>query len=142
MLHELTQFAMRHWMLVSAFVIVLILLVLEEVESQGGHGHLSTAETTRLINHEKAVIIDLRDADIFKNGHIIGAKNFQDAELLSNQDKIEKFRKKPIILVDVNGTKAGRVATALKKSGFDNVHVLKGGMTAWVEASMPTVKKK
>ncbi len=142
MLHELTQFVARHWALVSAFVIVLILLFLEEAEAQiGGANQLSVTEATHLMNHEKAVVIDLRDADAFKRGHIIGAKHFYEADLEKHQEKIEKHRKKTIILVDANGAKAARIAARLKKENYENVRVLKGGMSAWAGADMPIVKK-
>ena len=142
MLHELTQFVIRHWALSSAFVIVFILIIIEEIESQGGHGQLSPAEATQLMNHKKAVVIDLRDEASFKDGHIIGAKNFAASALEKNKDKLDKYRSKPVILVDANGSKAGRVTAQLKKQGFEQVQALKGGMNAWVEANMPTVKKK
>jgi len=142
MLHEITQFVIRHWALVSAFVIVLILLLLEEADAQvGGANQVSITEATNLMNHEKAVVIDLRDADAFKLGHIIGAKHFFEADLDDNKVKIEKFAKKPIIFVDTNGTKAAKVAARFKKAGLDSVRVLKGGMNAWLGADMPTVKK-
>lgn len=140
MLHELMQFALKHWLLVSAFVVALILLLIEEGRSQGGGaGQLSPSGLTSLINRQDPQIIDLRDQRAYQEGHIINAKNMSVTEL-EDVSKLEAYRQQPIVLVDANGAKVGPIAQRLRKAKFEQVHILKGGMTAWKSGSMPVVK--
>ncbi|OGT43085.1 MAG: hypothetical protein A3F13_06380 [Gammaproteobacteria bacterium RIFCSPHIGHO2_12_FULL_40_19] len=133
---------MKHWPLVSAFVIVCILLFIEETRSQGGRsGQLSTVSVTRLINREDAVVIDLRDASAFREGHIVNAKNIPLADFERHQEKLDAYRDRPLILIDAMGTKTGPWVTRLQKAGFQKVSALKGGMDAWKVAGMPVTKK-
>lgn len=140
MLHELMQFALAHWLLVSAFVVALILLFIEEGKSQGGGaGQLSATGLTHLINHQNPVIIDMRDQRAYQDGHIINAKNISATEL-EDVSKLESYKAQPIVLVDASGAKVGPIAQRLKKAQFEQVHTLKGGMAAWKSADMPVVK--
>lgn len=142
MFHELIEFAIKHWALVSAFVIVFILLMIEESWSQSGDGfQLSPISATQLINHENAVVIDLRDANAFRDAHIIGAKNVSSSELAQDLKKLDDYRDMPIILVDAAGSSAASLSSRLKKANFQKVNLLKGGMSAWKTAGMPVVSE-
>lgn len=142
MLHQLMQFVITHWMLASAFVIVLLLIVVEEINSQRASGErLTAAGVTHLINRENAVVIDLRDANAFRDGHIVNAKNIPLAEVDRHMEKLYVYRDRPIILVDAMGLKTAIIAQRLKKTGFQKVSTLKGGVDAWKLANMPLIKK-
>ncbi|EKD77029.1 MAG: hypothetical protein ACD_42C00499G0005 [uncultured bacterium] len=142
MLPEITQFVMKHWPLVGAFVIVVILLFIEEARSQGmGGGQVTPALAIQLINREEAVVIDLRDATAFRDGHIVNAKNIPLVDFDHQQTKMETYRQRYVILVDVMGAKTAAIAARLKKNGFEKVVSLKGGIDAWKTAGMPLVKK-
>ena len=132
---------MKHWELVSGFVIVTILLVMEEVKSQGGHMAVTPTSVTHLINREDAVVIDLRDPSAYRAGHIVNAKNFPLSEFDRSQEKLKVFETKHLILTDSLGAKTVRLAMRLKKAGFQHVFILKGGMEAWKTAGMPMIKK-
>jgi len=143
MLHEITPFVIKHWPLAGAFVLVLILIFVEEAKSkQAGGDKLTPAGATHLINREEAVVVDLRDVNAFRDGHIVNAKNFPLADFDRMKEKLEAFRDRPIILVDAMGLKTASVVITLKKSGFQKVVSLKGGIDAWKSASMPIVKGK
>lgn len=142
MLHQIMQFVIRHWALVAAFIVVFILLVFEELRSQGAAGgKITSARATFLINREDALIIDLREASAYREGHIIGAKNYPLVDFDRYQEKLQTQRDRAIILVDAMGIKTAPVALKLKKAGFHNVVTLKGGISAWKADNMPTVKK-
>ncbi len=132
---------MHHWALVGAFVLAFIVLLSEEARSQKAAGtRLTTVGATHLINRENAVVLDLREANAFREGHIIGSKNFPESEFERNAQKLEQYRSQPIILVDAMGAKASVAALRLKKLGFEKVNILKGGISAWKSANMPVVK--
>lgn len=142
MLHEFTAFVIKHWALVGAFFIVLILIIIEEAKSVSARGdRVSVFEATRFINKEDAVVIDLRDASSFREGHIVNAKNIAIADIELHLEKLNAHRDKPIILVDALGMKTTPVVLRLKQAGFAKVMTLKGGIEAWKSANMPIVKK-
>ena len=65
------------------------------------------------------------------------------AELFKHEQLARLPTDKPIILVCKSGTRATAAATALRQIGFDNTHVLKGGLRGLItymgpkEANMP-----
>ncbi|MCX7121965.1 MAG: rhodanese-like domain-containing protein [Gammaproteobacteria bacterium] len=142
MLHQITVFVVKHWELSSALVMVTILIFLEEARTKNAHGEqLSPAGVTHAINRQEAVLVDLRDAAAFREGHIIGAKNFPLSEFDRQQEKLDSFRERHLILIDDMGLKTGAIAVRLKKAGFEKIASLKGGMDAWKAVSMPVTKK-
>lgn len=142
MLHQITTFVIKHWPLVSAFVILCILLFIEEVKSQGGrNGQLTPMAVTHLINREDAIVIDIRDASAFREGHIVNAKNIPMTDFERHQGKLDTYRDRPLIFTDAVGTKTGELVVRLQKAGFQKVCALKGGMDAWKVAGMPITKK-
>ena len=102
---------------------------------------MTPALAIQLINREEAVVIDLRDATAFRDGHIVNAKNIPLVDFDHQQTKMETYRQRYVILVDVMGAKTAAIAARLKKNGFEKVVSLKGGIDAWKTAGMPLVKK-
>ena len=142
MLPQIMQFVIKHWALCGAFIIVAIFIAIEEMRSQGAAGgKVTSARATFLMNREEAMVIDLRDATAFREGHIINARNYPLAEFDRYQEKLETHRDRAIILVDAMGVKTAVIATRLKKAGFHHVVTLKGGMDGWRTDSMPVVRK-
>lgn len=138
-MEHLPQFISHHWALGCALVAVLILIYINEWFSQKQAAlSLSPQGVVEKINHDAAVIIDLRDQDAFSGGHIIQAirANADDFK----QPKMVKYKTKPIVLVCTKGIQAQALATQLKSQGFTSTMVLAGGLTAWQAAGLPLVK--
>lgn len=140
-MQDIIQFALHHWLLCGLLVVLLILLMVEEARSKGLLGQISPQELVQLINRESAVVIDIRNREVFQQGHIVGAVNFPQVELEKDFTKLDKYKDRPLVVVCVMGQKAGEVAVKLKKQNYERVHVLSGGMNAWKNAQMPVVKK-
>ena len=92
----------------------------------------------KLINADAAVI-DLRPAEAFARGHIVGARNIPHDELDDSLEKLKRFKSKPIVAVCDAGMTSAKVVTRLRRDGIDNVYGIKGGINAWTEASLPLV---
>mgnify|MGYP002711513979 FL=1 len=104
---------------------------------------ISRGEATRLINKEDAVIVDLRQRDDFRKGHIAGAVNLLPGEIKANNvGELEKRKSTPIIVVDGTGLQAQTPANELVKAGFEKVFVLKDGVSGWVGENLPLVRGK
>jgi Rhodanese-related sulfurtransferase len=104
---------------------------------------ISRGETTRLINKEEAVVVDLRQRDDFRKGHIAGSVNLLPNEIKANNvGELEKHKSAPIIVVDGTGMQAQVPANELVKAGFEKVFVLKDGISGWIGENLPLVRGK
>ncbi len=140
-MEKVLPFIANHWILVTAFVVALIWLIVLESRSKGlGGARLSPQEATRLINHEQAVVVDIRDSAAFNEGHIVNSLNIPAAEIDQHMNRLEAFKQRPVIVVCMSGQKSFSVVNTLKKQGFEKVSTLAGGISAWKNANMPVVK--
>ena len=72
----------------------------------------------------------------------MNAKNIPIGEFDAQKDKIAKFKNKPIVAVCDAGGSSNKAVDSLRKTGFESVYGLKGGMTAWTQAGLPVVTGK
>lgn len=136
------EFTSRHTLLVLALMISFFVLVFSELRRKAsGLVAVDPTEAVKLINSD-AMVIDLRGADSFGLGHIVNAKNIPMDELDARHDQISGFKNKPIVAVCQAGVSSNKVVDKLRKSGFESVYGLKGGMAAWSEAGLPVVTGK
>jgi len=108
---------------------------------RGGTGGpwVSAPEATLLINREDALVVDVRDQGEYGAGHGLGARNVPLGELESSAE-LAKRRDKALIVYDDNGQRAPKAVAALRKLGFAKVFNLKGGLSGWQQAGLPTEK--
>lgn len=140
---ELSAFAGRNLVYVVALIVLTIAIVANELSRFfRGYKSLRPAEVTHLINQENALVVDLRDSSDFQKGHVAGAKNVQMSQFDPESKQLAPAKALPIVLVCQNGVTVDGAAKRLKKAGFERVHVLEGGITAWQQAELPLVKGK
>ena len=78
------------------------------------------------------ILIDVRTRDEYDLGHITNAINF-DFYSETFQDSILALPKNEnIILYCRTNNRSTKTANILKENGFDNISVIKGGITEWV----------
>jgi rhodanese-related sulfurtransferase len=92
------------------------------------------------MNREKAVVIDVSEAEEFAAGHVGGAKNIPVNDIEAKLEGAVKNKALPLILVCSTGARAARVESVAKKLGFEKVQSLAGGLKAWKEANLPIEK--
>lgn len=140
-MHDIILFLQQHSVLSTCLMIILLLLILLEFIKNKSQTHqLTPNDAVRLINHEHAIVVDIRNADAFANGHIIHAHSHPLKTLSSTLKKLEKFKSHPIIITCANGTDSSRAMTILTAAGFEKVYSLKNGLPAWIEAEMPITR--
>lgn len=94
-----------------------------------------------LANAEAAIknadlLVDVRDADEYRNSHIPGAVNISRGllEFKFTNDPALENRQMNIVLYCKTSGRAALSAKALKEMGYMNVQSIEGGFDAWVEA--------
>jgi len=108
--------------------------------SVAGIASLTVTEAVMLINRKSALVLDVREADEFAQGHLQGARHVPLSQLSARLKELEKFRDKPVLVVCQRGKRANAAAKLLKAQNFTTLNVLKGGMLAWTDAKMPSSK--
>ncbi|MDG6881374.1 thiosulfate sulfurtransferase [Phocoenobacter uteri] len=143
LIQEIQQFTSNHTVMVIAWFALLIALVMNIYQGLTSKFKIiNNAETTRLINKEEGVVFDLRTDDEFKHGHIIDSLHVLPSDIKGkNIHYIEKYKARPVILVDTNGMTSNASAALLTKQGFEKVYVLKDGISGWHAEKLPLIKK-
>lgn len=96
-------------------------------------------EATQLINHQNAVVLDVREDSEFYAGHIPHSVHVPLGQLAKHAE-LEKLKNRPIIAICRSGMRSGHACRVLRKNGFEQVYNLAGGITAWQRANMPMEK--
>lgn len=133
------QFLVQNWYLLAIALVSGGLLVWPMLVEGAVGARISAADAVQLINREKAVLIDVSENAEFAAGHAVGARNIPVAALEASRE-LPKNKSLPIVVVCPTGARAGRAAVVLKKLGFANTQVLKGGLAAWRAANLPVEK--
>ena len=134
------SFFIDNWVLIAVAFASGAMLVWPAVRAGGRAGSLNTTDAVLLMNREKAVVVDVRDAEGFASGHIIGAKNLPLADLEAKLPGAVKNKAAQVIMVCANGASANKGVAIAKKLGYDNAQSLTGGMGAWRAANLPVEK--
>lgn len=145
LINEFPDFFMRHYFMVGAWVVVLVLLIVTQFRLMTARIAKATTNTAvALINRDNGVFVDVRTADLFSKGHIAHAVNMLPVDIKSGKVmRIDSYRDKPVVLVgrDKFDSECFNSARALKKQGFTKVFILDGGITEWSSANMPLAYK-
>lgn len=105
-----------------------------------GVQNVTPAEAVLLMSRAKTLILDVRDASEFAEGHIQGAKHIPLAELESRIKEIEKQKNKPVLVNCRKGMRTNKACQLLTKHAFTQLYQLDGGLDKWKEAKLPLVK--
>ncbi len=133
------EFLIQNWYLVLAAAVSGALLLWPQLKGGGGGSSVNTAEAIRLINREKAVLVDVSEPAEFAAGHPGGARNVPFGQLEGSKD-LPSNKTVPIVLVCPTGARASRAVALLRKAGHEKVLSLAGGLRAWREANLPVDK--
>ncbi len=142
-LTRLPQFAANHFLLVAAFVVIVLALIGLEVSRRfRGFRELTPGALVQMINRGSPLVIDLSAVADFQKGHITGSKHVPPSQFDPESKELAKARDLPVVTVCRNGMESGKAARRLVKAGFTNVATLAGGINAWQRADLPLAKGK
>ncbi|AFJ48916.1 rhodanese-like domain-containing protein [Shimwellia blattae] len=143
-MQEIMQFVSRHPILSIAWVGLLAAVIVTTLKGLTSKVKVITrSQVTHLINKEDAVVVDLRQRDDFRKGHITNAVNLLPTEIKSGSfGELDKHKSRPVIVVDASGMNAQESAALLTKAGFERVMVLKEGIAGWSGENLPLVRGK
>ena len=138
-MNSFAEFFVQYWYLFATALISGGMLFWPMIRRGVAVNGVSAADAVQLINRERAVMIDVREAASYAAGHVAGAKNVPLASL-KDSTALPKNKNVPVVLVCDTGALSSRGVPILRERGHANVHTLKGGLPSWREANLPIEK--
>ena len=136
------EFAGNHPELFLALGVISGLLAWTFIRSQfQGWRGVGPAEATLLINHQDAVVLDIREDSEYRDGYILNSIHIPLSQVKDAVGRLEKYKGRPVVVSCRSGSRSGVACSTLAKHGFDQLYNLKGGILAWQSANLPLVKK-
>lgn len=121
------------------FAILAALIVLFFVfEGQRNGRKISPQSLGILVKAKNAMLIDLRDAKDFREGHVSGSRNIPYSQISSHIEEL-KTSDRPLVFICNLGQVAG---TALQQVGHADSYRLDGGINNWKAQGLPLIKAK
>ena len=128
-------------MLALALVVIVALLVMDAYKRKLlGFQDIKPQEAVRLINHEGAIPLDVREDKEFDEGHILNALHIPYGLIEKRLAELESYKNQPLIVYCRSGQRSAQASSVLRKQGFEHVYKLSGGMMAWRSADLPMIK--
>ncbi|PWC12245.1 rhodanese-like domain-containing protein [Brenneria roseae subsp. americana] len=143
-MQEIMPFISKHPILSVAWVALLVAVIVLTVKSKLSKvKDVVRGEAIQLINKEDAVVVDIRNRDDYRRGHIANAFNLLPNDIKNGSvGELEKHKSQPVIVVCANGLSSREAADNLLKAGFERVVVLKDGLAGWSGENLPLVRGK
>ena len=123
------------WLLIAAALVSGGLLFWPAI-SRARVGGVSPTEAVRLMNREKASVIDVSEPGEYAASHIAGSRNIPVGRI-EVAPELPKNKALPVVLVCASGRQAAKAAKALQVKGYTKAVALAGGLTAWKAANLP-----
>jgi len=136
---SLADFVTEYWMLWGlAACLALALAATFIPDLVPGAPQASPTEVTRLINRERAIVLDLRPEAIHTRAHLPGAVRVDPSRDADRIRTLVRDKARPVVL-HVDDTSVGHALyRSLTGQGVQKVFRLRGGLEAWRAASLPT----
>src|SRR3954469_415535 len=87
-----------------------------------------------LVDSEELALLDVREEQIFSDGHLLFARSLPLSRLELRMARLVPRRATRIVLVDAADGLAERAAKVLAAAGYTDLHILTGGIAAWAAA--------
>jgi len=141
LMQEYIDFVVAEWPLFVALVVVLAMLGRSFLTGAKSVGPL---EAVSMMNHQDAVLVDIRTDKEFDEGHVAQSLHIPLGVLADRLTDLQDHKHKPIILACRSGARSASAVSILTKQGFETVYNLGGGILAWGNANLPlrTAKDK
>lgn len=105
--------------------------------SQSTFQEITATTLQSMLETQSIQLIDVRERSEFAGEHIAGAKLMPLSQFQPSQ--VTRDPKQPIVLYCQSGMRTSRAAQQLIAAGIQPVLALKGGLSSWKAAGLPTV---
>jgi rhodanese-related sulfurtransferase len=132
------EFAINHWDLFLALFFIIGMMFSGNVMRRiSGYHEVDTAGAVQLMNHQDALVVDVRETNELKEGMIPESKHIPLSTFASHIAEINSDKKRAVVVSCRSGNRSSSACAKLRKDGFENVYNLKGGIMAWKSSNLP-----
>ena len=130
----------HNWLIALAALASGILLLWPWLTTKvSGAVTLTPLEAVQMMNRNKGLLVDVRDAAELQQGQVPQALHLPLTELTKRAAELGKNKERPLIFMCQSGKRSVLAGVVARKLGYSAVYSLEGGYPAWVKASMPVV---
>ena len=140
-MNDIISFAQQHLFMVVTWLVLLIAIIVNEWLNKSKKAPaLSPQHLVDLMNNQNVKVLDIRNHQNFRQGHILNSHNI----VWQNQDinPFKPLQNDSLVIVCQQGNSASQLAEKLQKEGFSKVQILAGGLSAWQQNNLSLVKGK
>jgi len=110
-------------------------IVRRKMSGVRGVSPLQLAQLTR----DPTILVDVSDPAEFKKARIPNSVNVP-LKKVGEDKSLEKYKSKNVVVICRSGNRSTSAAQILRKSGFENVYTLAGGIVGWGREKLPLDK--
>jgi rhodanese-related sulfurtransferase len=139
-MERLIEYAGNHpWLVSLAVAAALAVLAYEINARRDSFAAASPQDVIRLMNGG-ALVLDIRSAEQFAEGHIGGARRMDSHEILKAADTLKKYKEKPVVVCCETGSLGAAAVRTLTTQGFSKAVNLRGGLANWRSENLPLAR--
>ncbi|MFO1322687.1 MAG: rhodanese-like domain-containing protein [Burkholderiales bacterium] len=133
------SFIEKNWMLILVMFVSGAMLLWPILQRRFSPvKEIGNLNATHLINHQNAVLLDVRETGEFTGGKLPGAIHIPLSQLKDRgAAELAKFNARPIVVYCSRGQRSRSAGSALAGLGFGSIYQLHGGLKAWKDAGLP-----
>jgi molybdopterin/thiamine biosynthesis adenylyltransferase/rhodanese-related sulfurtransferase len=109
------------------------------IQARGGVEDLEPEEVQKLLDAGEARLVDVREGDEWRAGHLPGATHVPRGFLELQVDQILPDKDSPVVLYCGGGNRSALAAKTLQDLGYTNVKHLGSGFAGWRNAGLPVI---
>ena len=131
-------FAEKNWILFLAFFVSAAMLIWPVLQRRmSPMKEIGTVNVTQLINHQNALLLDVREANEFAGAKLPQAVHIPLSQLKDRVGELAKMSSRPVVVYCGVGRRARTAGSILANAGFGSIYMLSGGLKAWKDAGLP-----
>jgi rhodanese-related sulfurtransferase len=127
----------KEQLLTTLVLLVLIALLIGNIIADKNRKYeiLDTTGAIKLMD-EEIIVLDVREEKERKNGHIANDTHIPLSKVAGQLNTLDKNKK--VLVYCRSGARSAHICSVLTRNDFAQVYNLKGGITAWKKANLPT----
>jgi len=137
-MEDISQFASNNIVLIGLWFMFLYMIVSSYMKAVWDR---SPQQVVQLMNNEDSILLDVRENNEYKEGHIVNSIHIPMSEVKNRISELDKYKNSQVIVSCRSGHRSSRTCALLKKSGFNNIFNLRGGIMAWESDKLPITTK-
>lgn len=110
-------------------------------EARGRIREIPPEEAARAVE-DGALLIDVRERGEYQQRHATGAEHLSRGLIELEIEGYVPDVTTPIVCYCSGGNRSALVADNLQRMGYQNVHVVRGGLQSWIEVGLPTSSER